>query len=91
MSFTIPEQFIAKYFGKMPMAVRIITYITLLCLFVYTSLLPEFIDGEIRIEDKNYKGEYMPYTLGKVSITIEGKDIMPQIQNLMGRLHLIGA
>jgi len=22
---------------------------------------------------------------------IEGKDIMPQIQNLMGRLHLIGA
>jgi len=78
MSFTIPEQFIAKYFGKMPMAVRIITYITLLFLFVYTSLLPEFIDGEIRIEDKNYKGEYTPYTLGKVSITIEGKDIITE-------------
>ena len=34
------------------MAVRIITYITLLFLSVYTSLLPEFIDGVINLRGK---------------------------------------
>lgn len=76
MSLTFPEQFIAKYFGKMPIAVRVIAYLILLLLFVYTTLLPKFITGEVREKDENSMGTYEPYTLGKVSITIEGKEFI---------------
>ncbi len=72
MSVTFLEAIISKNFGKMPLTVRIITYLCLMSLLIYNSLLPEFINGEIRIEDDE---GYIPFTLGKASMIIEGKNI----------------
>lgn len=73
MSLSAPENFVAKYFTKMPLWVRVVTYLTLLLLYVYNSLVPGFIYGEIRIEGEN--NQYDFYTLGQVCITVDGRDI----------------
>jgi hypothetical protein len=47
MSISIPEGFIARNFSRMPLPVRVIAYLALLFLFIYQSLLPNFINGDI--------------------------------------------
>ena len=79
MGISFIEQFLGKYFMKMPEAVRIIIYFILLVVAIYLTLLPKFINGEIRLDMGNE--EYRPYTLGRVSMIIDGREIATYVDS----------
>jgi len=85
MNFSRLENFLLNNISKMPLWVRVTSYLVLLALFVYTSLLPEFVDGEIRISNED--GSYIYYTLGEVSMVVDGKEISTRL-NDKGRWSL---
>lgn len=66
------ESFLFERFGKMPLAVRVVTYLVLLALFVYLVLVPKFIDGRIVVKDPQ-TGGVLPYRGGKIQMQIEGR------------------
>jgi acyl carrier protein len=67
---TFIEDFLVKNFARMPLAVRIATYVFILFLYAYLLLVPRFINGELVVENK--PGQYIPYRSGELKMIAEG-------------------
>ncbi len=69
--FTNIEKILVSKFDQMPVAVRVITYLIILLLFVYLILSPKFIDG--KIVAKVDSGGYLDYRDTQIRISMEGR------------------
>ena len=79
---TIFESIIANNFLKLPPWARIISYFIFLLVFLYQTLIPKFINGEIKEYTANdFEGEYVPYREARVSVKYDGKPIAAETAN----------
>lgn len=69
----IIEKFIFDQFPKMPLPVRVITYLLLLFVFVYLLLIPRFIDGQVIVKDPASGGS-IPYRGAEIQMLVEGRN-----------------
>src|SRR5437016_11897166 len=65
------EDFLIKNFAKMPLTVRVSTYLFLLFLYAYLLLVPRFINGELLVQSAS--GGFIPYRSGEIRMVVEGR------------------
>ena len=65
------EQFLFGNFKKMPLPVRVFTYLFVLFLFAYLLLVPRFINGAMEVVSKS--GGRKPYRAGELHMHVEGR------------------
>jgi hypothetical protein len=65
------EQFLFGNFKRMPSAVRVFTYLFLLTLFAYLTVVPRFVNGQLVIASKN--GGSKPYRGGELAMHVAGR------------------
>lgn len=66
------EKFLFENFPKMPLWVRVGTYLLLLLVFVYLLLLPRFVDGQLVIREST-SGGVLPYRGADLQIQVDGR------------------
>ncbi|MGA1868026.1 MAG: hypothetical protein ACMUJM_05695 [bacterium] len=64
-------RFISKKFSEMPTWVQVMTYIVLLCLYVYLYMAPRFLNGQVVAVTEN--GGIIPYRGVDLQTSIEGR------------------
>jgi acyl carrier protein len=65
------EQFIFRNFKRMPPGVRVFTYLFLLILFAYLTVVPRFVNGQLVIASGN--GGSRPYRGGELAMHVDGR------------------
>lgn len=68
---TFVEDFLIRNFSRMPLPVRVFTYLFVLFLFTYLLLAPRFINGELIVQNKS--GGFTPYRSGELKMIAEGR------------------
>jgi|SRR5262245_24592784 len=66
------EKWLFQAFPKMPLAVRVFTYLVILGLFVYLVLVPRFIDGQLVVKE-SATGGILPYRGADLQIQVDGR------------------
>ncbi len=67
------ESFLFKQFPNQPLWVRVLAYLVLLGVFVYLTLIPRFIDGQLVVKDQS-TGGLIPYRGANIQMQVEGRD-----------------